>query len=68
MTQPAVTISVGARFREVMEAFTRHPGRAMPVIDAQERCVGMLLRKDFLMELHRRSGACAQPAQPELTA
>lgn len=56
MTQPAVTISVGARFRQVMETFTWHPGRAMPVVDAQQRFVGMLLRKDFLMELHRRLG------------
>jgi CBS domain-containing membrane protein len=65
MTQPVVTISVDAGFREVMDAFTRHPGRAMPVVDAQERFVGMLLRKDFLMALHRRTGARA-PA--ELTA
>ncbi len=65
MTQPVVTISVDAGFREVMDAFTRHPGRAMPVVDAQERFVGMLLRKDFLMALHRRAGA---HAQAELTA
>lgn len=55
MTAPAITIPIDAKLSEVMNAFTRHPGRSMPVVDAQGRFVGMLLRKDFLMALHRRS-------------
>lgn len=54
MTTPAVTVSIDARLPEVMSAFTRHPGRSMPVVDAEGRFVGMLLRKDFLMAMHRR--------------
>jgi CBS domain-containing membrane protein len=54
MTTPAVTISVDAKLRDVMAAFARHPGRTMPVVDRQERFTGMLLRKDFLMALHRQ--------------
>lgn len=60
MTTPAVTISVAAKFEDVLNAFTRHPGRAMPVVDTQGHFVGMLLRKDFLMALHRR--ACVSAA------
>jgi CBS domain-containing membrane protein len=55
MTAPAITIPIDAKLSEVMSAFTRHPGRSTPVVDAEGRFVGMLLRKDFLMALHRRS-------------
>lgn len=65
MTTPAVTIPLDAKFNDVMHAFTHHGGRSMPVVDAQGRCVGMLLRKDFLMALHRQ--ACVS-AEAELTA
>ncbi len=48
MTQPAIAVNARAGFHEVMQAFRRHPGRSMPVVDANGRFVGMLLRKDFL--------------------
>lgn len=48
MTTPAVTVTEEAGLREMMTAFRRHPGRGMPVVDAQGRCSGVLLRKDFL--------------------
>lgn len=65
MTAPAVTIRIDEKLAEVMNAFTRHPGRSMPVVDAQSRFIGMLLRKDLLMALHRQS--CTS-LEAELTA
>jgi CBS-domain-containing membrane protein len=53
MTAPAVTVRPDAGFREMMAAFRRHPGRGMPVADAEGRLRGLLLRKDFLEALDR---------------
>lgn len=47
MSQPAVTVRQDAGFVEIMEAFHRHGGRSMPVVDPDGRLVGLLLRKDF---------------------
>lgn len=47
MTQPAVTVSQDAGFLEILEAFHRHGGRSMPVVGADGRLLGLLLRKDF---------------------
>lgn len=55
MTAPAVTVLPEAGFRETMAAFRAHPGRAMPVADAQGRLRGLLLRKDFLEALDREA-------------
>ena len=52
MTRPAVTVPEEAGLPAVLGAFRRHPGRAMPVVDAQGRCTGLLLRKDFLTACH----------------
>jgi len=52
MTTPAVTVTEQAGLREIMTAFRRHAGRGMPVVDAQGRCSGLLLRKDFLTACH----------------
>lgn len=48
MSAPAVTVHEQARFDEVLQAFRRHQGRSMPVIDTDGRLRGLLLRKDFL--------------------
>lgn len=48
MTQPAVTVNQDAGFEETLQAFHRHPGRSMPVVGANGRLLGLLLRKDFL--------------------
>ena len=48
MTSPAVSVPVEASYRELFQAFTRHPGRGMPVTHADGRLAGMLLRKHFL--------------------
>lgn len=48
MTQPAVTVSRDAGFLEILEAFHGHGGRSMPVVEADGRLVGLLLRKDFI--------------------
>lgn len=55
MTSPAVTVRPEAGFRETMAAFRGHPGRSMPVADAQGRLRGLLLRKDFLEALDREA-------------
>lgn len=33
---------------DVMSGFRRHGGRSMPVVEERERCVSLLMRKDFL--------------------
>lgn len=48
MTAPAITVNEDAGFAEIMAAFSRHPGRSVPVIDDQGLLAGLLLRKDFL--------------------
>lgn len=47
MTRPAVTVNQHAGFAEIMEAFSRHNGRSMPVVGTDGRLLGLLLRKDF---------------------
>jgi CBS domain-containing membrane protein len=47
MTQPAVTVSQDAGFLEILDAFYRHGGRSMPVVGADGRLLGLLLKKDF---------------------
>lgn len=47
MTQPAVTVNRDAGFVEILEAFYRHGGRSMPVVGADGRLLGLLLKKDF---------------------
>jgi CBS domain-containing membrane protein len=48
MTKPAVTIGRDARFMEILDAFHRHGGRSMPVVESDGRLLGLLLRKDFI--------------------
>ena len=52
MTAPAVTVGLDAGFREIISAFHNHVGRSMPVVDAQDRLQGLLLRKDFIKTYH----------------
>lgn len=52
MTAPAVTIGEQANVNQMMRAFCRHPGRSVPVVDADGRLLGMLLRKDLLHACH----------------
>lgn len=47
MTKPAVTVNLDAGFLEILEAFHQHGGRSMPVVGADGRLLGLLLRKDF---------------------
>ena len=48
MTKPVVTINQKAGFREIMEVFHQHEGRSMPVVGADGKLLGLLLRKDFI--------------------
>ncbi|AFL73696.1 CBS domain-containing protein [Thiocystis violascens] len=52
MTAPAVSVPLDAGPRELVAAFASHPGRAMPVISADGRLAGLLLRKVFLTACH----------------
>ena len=52
MTKPAVTIGRDAKFLEILDAFHRHGGRSMPVVEADGRLLGLLLRKDFIAAYH----------------
>ena len=48
MTAPAVTVGSDAGLLQIADAFHRHPGRSMPVVDAEGRLLGLLMRKDFI--------------------
>jgi CBS-domain-containing membrane protein len=54
MTAPAVCVPADAGIRQILAAFRTHPGRRMPVVDADGRLVGMLARKDLLARLGPR--------------
>ncbi|MGD2083199.1 MAG: CBS domain-containing protein [Chromatiales bacterium] len=48
MTAPAVTVTPDAGLLEIANAFHGHPGRSMPVVDADGRLLGLIMRKDFI--------------------
>lgn len=52
MTAPAVSVGANAGFREIVGVFHAHEGRSTPVVDAQGRLQGLLLRKDFIKAYH----------------
>jgi CBS domain-containing membrane protein len=51
MTAPAVCVRGDAETHEILAAFRTHPGRRMPVVDADGRLLGMLARKDLFPHL-----------------
>jgi CBS-domain-containing membrane protein len=48
MSAPAVTVHELGTVNQILDCFARHDGRSMPVVDAQGRLRGLLLRKSFL--------------------
>ena len=46
MTKSVVTISLNAGSQEILEAFHRHKGHSMPVVDIDGKLLGLLLKKD----------------------
>lgn len=48
MTRPAQTLAADANLAAMAEAFRRHDGRSMPVVDVSGRLLGMLARKDLI--------------------
>ncbi len=48
MTSPAQTLGADATLPDMAEAFRRHAGRSMPVVDVSGRLLGMLARKDLI--------------------
>ncbi|NEX20707.1 CBS domain-containing protein [Thiorhodococcus mannitoliphagus] len=52
MTAPVVSVPLDAGMRELLAAFSRHAGRAMPVLTNDGRLAGLLPRKVFLNACH----------------
>lgn len=48
MSAPVVSVAENAGFRDIVKAFHTHAGRSMPVVDADGRLQGLLLRKDVV--------------------
>lgn len=48
MTSPALTLPSDATLPIMAQAFARHGGRSMPVVDSEGRLLGMLARKDLI--------------------
>lgn len=65
MTSPAETIDAEAKLAAMTGGFARHQGRAMPVVDASGRLLGMLARKDLIGACGLR--ALAQAGRPAPT-
>ncbi len=55
MSAPAVTVYEQARFDAMLQAFRRHQGRSMPVVDNDGQLRSLLLRKDFLHAFHHEN-------------
>lgn len=55
MTPNPVAIGRDAGFREITAAFHRHPGRSMPVVDAEGSVCGLLLHRSFISACHLES-------------
>lgn len=52
MSTPPAVVDEHAGFFTIIKAFRAHAGRAMPVVDAQGRLRGLLLRKEFVDACH----------------
>jgi len=52
MTEAPVCIDEQAGFFKIIREFRQHMGRSMPVVDAEGRLRGLLLRKDFIDIFH----------------
>jgi CBS-domain-containing membrane protein len=48
MRTPAVTVETAADAHTIAAAFQRHPGRSMPVVDANGRLCGLISRARFI--------------------
>ncbi len=48
MTTPAITVNEHANFGEIIHAFYLHDRRSMPIVDANNHLLGLLMRKDFI--------------------
>jgi len=55
MTKPAISIGPEAGYFEIMEAFRKHSGRSMPVVEADGTLLGLLLRKDVIASVIMRN-------------
>lgn len=52
MTAPAASLHPDDGFATIIAAFRTHAGRSMPVVDANGRFLGLLLRKEFIDACH----------------
>jgi CBS domain-containing membrane protein len=56
MTAPALCIPEDAGFTAIAAAFRRCPGRSLPVLGADGKLSGLLLRKQFVTACHWEAG------------
>ena len=47
MSQPAITVHPDTTLTDVMATMERHQIRRVPVVDDQERCVGIVAQADL---------------------
>lgn len=52
MSADVVCVGPGEGFSGMVRAFRAHAGRSMPVVDADGKLLGLLLRKDFIHASH----------------
>lgn len=52
MTRPAVTLPEHGTFADIVSAFHRVEEKRLPVVDANNRIIGVVMRRDFLESFH----------------
>ncbi|OZB35862.1 MAG: hypothetical protein B7X44_08330 [Halothiobacillus sp. 15-55-196] len=52
MTQPAITLPEQGTFADIARAFHQVEEKRLPVVDAQNHLVGVVMRRDFLERFH----------------
>jgi CBS domain-containing protein len=63
MTSEFIYVGEDTKLTRVLQLMVDHRLRSMPVIDGDQRLVGMISREDVMRALQRCVGANAQPAR-----
>lgn len=66
MSAPAVTVPAEAALREAARLMTRHGIERLPVVDEEDRLVGIVTRRDLLQVFARSDDEIRQAAQCEV--
>ncbi|MEV7687041.1 CBS domain-containing protein [Streptomyces bungoensis] len=65
MTEPAVTVGRGTRFKEIARVMERHRVSALPVVESDGRVAGVVSEADLLPKEEFRGGEPARLTRPE---